>query len=235
MWNDSPFAVKAHFRRSLVLTYSCPPEIAEPMLAPGLVPDTWRGHAFLAIAMVQTERLRPAVLPSIFGRNFFLAGYRVFVRHGQQRGLQILRSDTDRLSMVRLGNLFTHYGYRLCRFEYADRAGATLWRVSTPRAEADLEVIEHGPDALPSGSVFLTEREAHRYAGPLPMTFGYEPAPRKLIAVRGVRTHWSPRLVGVDVRRCTWLPDGALLASAFAIEDVVYRWERGVRLPLEAA
>jgi hypothetical protein len=235
MWSNNPFAVKAHFRRSLVLTYSCPPEIAEPMLAPGLTLDTWRGHAFLAIAMVQTERLRPAILPSVLGRNFFLAGYRVFVRRRNQRGLQILRSDTDRPSMVRLGNRFTHYGYRLCRFEYAQRAGATLWRVSTLRAEADLEVIEHGPAGLPPGSVFPIEQEARRYAGPLPVTFGYEPASRSLIAVRGVRAHWSPRLVAVEVGRCTWLPESARLASAFAVEDVAYRWERGVRLPLEAA
>jgi len=234
MWRHNPFAVCAHFRRSLVLTYSCPPEVAAAMIAPGLSLDTWRGHAFLAIAMVQTERLHPAFLPEALGHEFFLAGYRVFVRRGGQRGLQILRSDTDRRLMVRLGNLLTQYHYRLCRFDLLWDCGATRWRVSTPRAEADIDVIECG-SGLPAASVFETERDARRFLGPLPITFGYDAPARSLISVRGVKTHWSPRLVNVEVRRATWLPAGARLAAAYAVEDVAYRWERGVRIALEAA
>ena len=79
MWKHNPFEVSAFFRRSLVLTYSCAPEVVQPMLAPGLEPDTWRGHAFLAIALVQTERLRPWFLPAALGRDFFLAGRPPFV------------------------------------------------------------------------------------------------------------------------------------------------------------
>jgi hypothetical protein len=227
MFRHNPFPVQAHFRRSLVLTYSCPPETVAARLAPGLELDTFRGHAFLAIAMVQTERLRPAVLPAVLGRDFFLAGYRVFVRCGTRRGLQILRSDTDRRSMVLLGNLLTHYHYRLCRFELAGDNDATLWRVETRRAEADLEIVERAGCGLPAGSVFNTEREARRYAGPLPLTFGYDAGSGSLISVRGVRANWSPRLVSVEVRRSTWLPADARLAAAFAVENVDYRWERG--------
>src|SRR5215813_8690287 len=93
--NHNPFPVAAYFRRSLVLTYSCPSEALRPLLDPGLDLDTWPGHAFLAVAMVQTENLHPTFLPAAFGRDFFLSGHRIFVRHGSQRGLQILRSDTD--------------------------------------------------------------------------------------------------------------------------------------------
>ena len=34
------------------------------------------GHGFLAIARVQTERLRPTGWPAFLGRDFFLSGYR---------------------------------------------------------------------------------------------------------------------------------------------------------------
>jgi hypothetical protein len=213
-----------------VLTYTCPPEVVAPLLAPGLELDLWRGQAVLAIAMVQTERLRPSLLPAIFGRDFFLAGYRAFVRRGPQRGLQILRSDTDRRSMVLLGNLFTQYHYRLCRFELAPAADSTLWRITTPNSEADLEIVERFPAMLPESSLFETEREARRYAGPLPITFGYDPTARELVSVRGVRENWSPRLVTVEVRRAAWLPAAARLAAAFAIENIDYRWERGKTL-----
>jgi hypothetical protein len=235
MWGNNPFPVNARFRRSLVLTYSCAPEIAAPLVAPGLSLDLWRGHAFLAIAMVRTERLRPAFLPQALGRDFFLAGYRVFVRRGSQRGLQILRSDTDRRTMVAFGNLLTRYHYHPCRFEFIEAADSAVWRVYTPSSAADLEIVERASATLPDGSVFDHERDARRFAGPLPLTFGYDPGSPWLTCVRGVKENWRPRLVGVEVRRCTWLPAEARLAAAYAVQDVAYRWESGVRLRVEAA
>ena len=65
-----PILISAFFRHLLVLTYAFPPEILEPLLVPGLVLDTWHGHAFLAIALVQTEELRPSFLPRTMGSNF---------------------------------------------------------------------------------------------------------------------------------------------------------------------
>ncbi len=54
-----PFSVRAFFRQSLVLTYAFPSDILQPLLPPGLALDTYGEYGFLAIAMVQTERLHP--------------------------------------------------------------------------------------------------------------------------------------------------------------------------------
>jgi Uncharacterized conserved protein (COG2071) len=110
-----PFAVEAFFDGSLVLTYAPPRSVLVPFAGPGLELDTYGDYGFLAVALVQTRALRPRGLPAWLGSDFFLSGYRVFtrfVRPGKQtlRGLRILRSDADRASMVRLGNVFTHYG-----------------------------------------------------------------------------------------------------------------------------
>jgi uncharacterized protein YqjF (DUF2071 family) len=117
-----PFAVEAFFRWSLVLTYALPARALRPMLPAGLELDTYDEWGFVAIALVQTEGLRLKGSPRLLGRDFFLIGYRVFARFarpGKQslRGLRILRSDTDSRAMVTLGNLFTHYGYRLARVQ----------------------------------------------------------------------------------------------------------------------
>jgi hypothetical protein len=235
---DNPFAVSAFFRRSLVLAYACPPESLESLVPPGLALDIWQGHAFAAVAMVQAESLRPAFLPAASGRDFFLFGYRIFVRHGTCRGLHILRSLTDRRSMVRFGNLFTHYHYGFCRVEIAQQPNGILWTVRTQGREAALEVFEHegsGLAPLPHGSPFHTLQEARRFAGPLPITYGYDLPSHTLVAVRGVRGHWDPRPVEVDVRRNAIVPAGAVLANAFVLTDVPYRWTRGVRLSREAA
>jgi hypothetical protein len=234
-----PIPISAFFRHSLVLTYAFPAEILDPLLAPGLVLDTWRGHAFLAVALVQTEGLRPSILPRAMGRNFFLAGYRIFTRlAGSQsiRGLRILRSDTDMPLMVRAGNWLTHYNYHLCQPKLEERGGELHWTVQTPRCEADFEVVARlggGPAQLPEGSPFATLAEARRFAGPLPYTFDYEEATRSIIAIRAVRQQWDPQPVEVDVRRNSFLDHepfcraAPILANAFHVRDVPYRWLRG--------
>lgn len=238
-----PISVAAFFRHSLVLTYALPPEILAPLLPDGLVLDTFRGYAFLAIALVETENLRPSVLPAYLGRDFFLSGYRIFTRLAggaqSKRGLKILRSDADREWMVRAGNLLTHYNYRLCRAKLEERADQIHWTVRTPGQEADIEVVAHlagAPAALPAGSPFATMAEARRFAGPLPYTFEYEEQTRSIIAIRAERQTWEPRPVAVEVRKNTFLEREPfcrarpILANAFHVEDVPYRWKRGRRL-----
>jgi hypothetical protein len=238
-----PVAVKAFFRQSLVLTYALRPEALEPLLPEGLVLDTWRGRGFLAIALVETERLRPVFLPAAMGRDFFLSGYRIFTRlksgAGAKRGLQILRSDTDSPLMTWAGNCLTHYNYRLCHVELEECDGASTWRITTPDAEADLEVtarIGAGESALPVGSPFATLAEARRFAGPLPYTFDYEAETQSIIAIHAMRQQWNPQPVEVEVRRNSFLErepfasGEPVLANAFYVRGVPYCWERGRRV-----
>lgn len=75
-----PFPVRAWFRHSLVLTYAMPRHVLEPLLPPGVMLDTWGDRGFLAIALVQTDHLRPSWLPRFLGQRFFLSGYRIFTR-----------------------------------------------------------------------------------------------------------------------------------------------------------
>lgn len=238
-----PIPISAFFRHSLVLTYALPPETLEPLLPKGLVLDLFRGHAFLAIAVVQTERLRPSFLPAVMGQDFFLSGYRIFTRlaNGMQskRGLRILRSDTDRGWMTYAGNLLTHYNYRFCQTKLETNGEELHWTVWTPGSEADLEVVARladGPAPLPNGSPFRTLAEARRFAGPLPYTFDYEQATQSIIGIRAIRQQWEPVPVAVEVRRNTFLEQEPyvsahpILANSFYVHDVPYRWEQGRRV-----
>lgn len=238
-----PIPISAFFRQSLVLTYAFPPDALQPLLPHGLVLDTFRGYAFLAIALVQTESLRPSFLPSALGQDFFLSGYRVFTRlvggTRSKRGLRILRSDTNRPLMVRAGNLLTHYNYHLCQIEFEDLGSEIRWAVKTPQHDADLEVVaclSDAPASLPKGSPFRTLAEARRFAGPLPYTFDYEAATDSIIGIRAMRQEWNPQPVAVDVQRKTFFEQepfcGAtpILANAFHVHDVPYQWLRGRRL-----
>ncbi len=237
-----PLPVEAFFRHSLVVTYAFPQELLEPLLPPGLALDTYKGFGFLAIAMVQTEKLRPAFAPGAVGQNFFLAGYRIFTRldtpSHSLRGLSILRSDTDKKLMALSGNLLTHYAYQHSQVSFREEGGELHVKITTANACADLEVsadLAHTPAPLPEGTPFASEKDARRFAGPLPYTFDYEKETGSIIMIRGVRENWKPQPVRVAVTCCTFLEQEPFcrvlprLANAFHLHDVPYRWERGVR------
>ena len=238
--------IKAHFRSSLVLAYAVPALALQPLLPPGLTLDTYGDFGFLAIALVDTRDLRPASLPAPFGMNFFLSGYRIFTRYRTTagrtlRGLHILRSDTNRLSMQLFGNLLTHYHYERSQFRVHRTEQTYEVQVTTPVGRADLHVaadIATPPAAPPAGSPFSDFTEARKFAAPLPFTFDYEPQTHSIIRVEGVRQQWNPRPVAVTVHQNAFLQQepfrsaGAVLANAFYLENVPYSWRPGIREPL---
>jgi uncharacterized membrane protein YphA (DoxX/SURF4 family) len=241
-----PFAIDAHLRDCITLTYALPAATLRPLLPPGLELDTVGDEGFVAVALVQTRRLRPAGVPPALGRDFFLAGYRIFTRFERPdgrtiRGLRILRSDADRDLMVAGGNLLTHYNYHRCSAAVAVTADRIHVGVSTTDHGGDLDVEVNLRDAsLPKGSPFSSVREARRFAGPLPFTFDYEPETHAIIAIEARRTNWRPAPVGARVARLSFFDQPAFadctprLAAAFHVSGVDYRWRRGVRYALGA-
>jgi hypothetical protein len=175
-----------------------------------------------------------------------LSGYRIFARFtipgGRVlRGLRILRSDTDRSTMAFAGNLLTHYNYRLAKVDFSATPRALNLQIRTPGAEADLDVIarlEDSQPSLPPTTCFHSEKRARSFAGPLPYTFDYERETHSIVVIRGRRENWHPRLVPVEVHRCTFIEQPAIAAghprfvSAFHVAGIDYRWDRGVRYAL---
>jgi Uncharacterized conserved protein (COG2071) len=243
-----PLAMTAHFEQVLVLTYALPQEVLTPLLPPGLTLDCFGQFGFLAVAMVQTRSMRPQHLPSWFGRDFFLTGYRIFTRYRTSngrtlRGLRILRSDTDSETMGRWGNRLTHYNYQKVSVDYRRAENALDIKVITHDGAADLCVradLSSEPNTLPAGSPFPDFRIARRFAGPLPFTFDYEPDTHSIVRIQGVRKDWNPIPVHVDVLENSFLQRepfasaSPVLASAFRVADIDYVWKRGVREALNA-
>lgn len=235
-----PFAVRAFFDYSAVLTYALPAETLRPLLAPGLTLDEKDGFGFVAIAMVKTRALRPAVFPEFLGQDFFLIGYRIFARFQTRsgrrlRGLRILKSQTDKKRMVVSGNLLTHYNYHFLPIEAVHSKSGL--HVRAPGLEARFEKREAA--RLPEGSVFKDWREARMFAGPLPFTFDYEKETNSIVVIEGVRENWEPQPVEATAR-CDFFEGEAfagarpVFSSAFLIENVPYMWKKGKREPCEA-
>ena len=235
-----PFAVKAHFDFSLVLTFAYPAEVLVPLLPPGLALDTYEGLGLVAIACVKVKGLRPVWMPTALGQDFFLTGYRIFTRYqtleGRRlRGLYILRSDADKGLMVTLGKKNTHYLFEKANVNVHESGQELMVQIPTPGGATYLYLTADLSETatLPKGSPFPDLTRARRFAGPLPYTFSYEPETHSMVIVEGRREDWVPVPVAVKVRKCRFLAQPPYhghegkLANAFLIRDIPYEWQKG--------
>ncbi len=233
---NHPFAVSAHFDSSTVLTFAVPKEQLEHLIPDCLTLDTFKDKwAFVAVAMVQTKDLRPKGLPKFMGNNFFLIGYRVFVRYTDTRGknlrgLYILKSETDKRKMQFMGNIFTHYNYTTTDIKQEETNSTTV--LSSIKSNFKLRLNKTDKEvALPEHSPFADWKEVRRYAGPLPFTFTYNENTKEVLIIEGVRQNWKPSAVEVNEYHFEFLETLNLkkpvLANAFVIRDIPYHWKKG--------
>jgi hypothetical protein len=233
---NHPFAVEAFFESSLVLTFALPKEQLQHLIPECLQLDTFQDKwAFVAVAMVQTKDLRPKGFPKFMGNDFFLIGYRVFVRYTTSsrknlRGLYILKSETDKKKMELMGNIFTHYNYTTTDIQQIEEIDNK--KISSNHSKFKVTISkDEDTIPLPQQSPFADWKEARRFAGPLPFTFTYNKATREVLIIEGVRENWTPTPVKVLDYHFNFLNDlqleNAILANAFVIKNIPYYWKKG--------
>lgn len=233
---NHPFAVEAFFESSIVLTFSIPKEQLQNLIPECLELDTFQDKwAFIAIAMVQTKGLRPKGLPRFMGNDFFLIGYRIFVRYTNNagkrlRGLYIIKSETNKKKMQYLGNIFTHYNYSTTDISLKTNKNKRVIKSARSKFEITVEKTNE-KIKLPIGSPFADWKEARRFAGPLPFTFTYNEQDKTVLIIEGVRQNWNPVPVKIISFKFDFLEslnlDGAILANAFEISNIPYYWRKG--------
>lgn len=234
-----PFPVVARFERVVAVSFAFREKVLRPMVPRGLELDGYEGLGFVTVALVWTSGMRPAFMPAACGQDFFLAGYRIFTRLRDEsgrrlRGLKILRSETERLRMVTLGNLMTGYNYRLVHLDARNNDPSFRVKTTLPDGEVTLDLgFETGDDLpLPEGSPFPDWRTARRFAGPMPFTFSPQ-EDGSFVVIEGSRDSWTPRPVRITdwkvglFNELPFMGSRPVLANAFMVEDIAYRWEKG--------
>lgn len=233
---NHPFAVEAFFERSIVLTFAIPKEQVQSLIPECLELDLFEDKwAFIAVAMVQTKGLRPKGFPVFAGNDFFLIGYRVFVRYttseGKRlRGLYILKSETDKKKMEFLGNIFTHYNYTTTDITRTISGNKT----EVASDKSGFRIVVESSDAeipLPEFSPFDNWKEARRFAGPLPFTFTYNQEKKEVLIIEGVRQNWLPEPLKVTEHDISFLRkfnfENCILANVFVVKNIPYSWKKG--------
>ena len=233
---NHPFAVEAFFESSLVLTFAVPKEQLQKLIPECLELDTFDDKwAFLAVAMVQTKGLRPKGFPKLLGNDFFLIGYRIFVRYTNNegkrlRGLYIIKSETDKKKMEFFGNIFTHYNYTTTDIIQRNQN----YKLEIKSTQSDFNIVvgtTEGEIYLPEKSPFSDWKEARRFAGPLPFTFTYNAETKEVLIIEGVRQNWTPKPIKVVKYNISFLNsinlNEVVLANAFIINEIPYYWKKG--------
>lgn len=224
----------------VAVSFAFPESVLRPLVPKALEIDAYQGLGFVTVAMVWTRHLRPAGFPVFLGQDFFLAGYRVFTRLRDEsgrrlRGLKIVRSETDKRRMVWAGNLLTRYHYRHVRVVIQEAGAETRVRTSLGDGTLTMDFTfasNAEAAALPKGSPFPDWHTARLFAGPMPFTFSPE-TDGTIVVIEGSRADWVPRPVWVKQWQVGLFDEPPLagttpiLANAFAVENVSYRWEKG--------
>lgn len=230
-----PFAIEAHFENSTVLTFAVPKEELKCLIPECLELDVFKDEwAFVAVAMVRAKELRAKGFPKIMGQNFFLIGYRIFVKYTNNtgkrlRGLYILKSETNKKKMEFLGNIFTKYNYSTTDISEDIDAYRTIQSI---KSEFYLKIgLEEKNINLPENSPFIDWKEARRFSGPLPYTFSYNKEKKEVLIVEGVRQNWKPKPLNIVDYNFSFLNrfnfKHCELANAFVIKNIPYYWKKG--------
>lgn len=233
---NHPFAVETYFESSIVLSYAIAKEELQDLIPECLELDTFDDKwAFVAVAMVNTKGLRPKGFPKFLGNDFFLIGFRVFVRYTDKRGkrlrgLYILKSETNKRKMAFFGNIFTHYNYTTTDINY--KKEDNLLTIQSEKSGLDVVVNSANHDIkLPANSPFKDWKEARRFAGPLPFTFTYNAEKKEVLIIEGVRQNWKPEPLEIQKAEVGFIKEKSFknihLANAFVVSNIPYYWKKG--------
>lgn len=234
-----PFAVKTWFDCFVVLIYAVDKEPAEKLLPYPLVHEEHNGKALMAAAFVQSEKFRPAFLPSFFGTSFNLAGYRHMAAYTKAdgkkiRGLKIIQSATNKKFMQVGGNELTQYKFKYNPIEIENSNGNISIQGDGVKviAKENLTQVEI---PLPQHSVFETWNHARKYGGPLLYTFEVEPEKKTVVITEGSRKNWQPKPVEVieaDIdffKQEPYASMNPVLSAAYMVKNIPYSWKKAVR------
>ena len=233
---NHPFAVKTNFESSIVLSYAIAKEELYDLIPECLELDTHNDKwGFIALAIVKTKDLRPKGFPKFFGNDFFLIGYRIFVRYTDKRGkrlrgLYILKSETNKKKMSFFGNIFTHYKYKTTDIKYTKEEEGL--NIHSEKSDLKVFVSNQKKDvSLPKSSPFKDWNDARKFAGPLPFTFTYSEEKKEVLIIEGVRQNWKPEPIFIKESNIGFLKNKSFknikLANAFMVSNIPYEWKKG--------
>jgi uncharacterized protein YqjF (DUF2071 family) len=245
--------VQTEWIEALSFNYRVEPEALAARLPPPLLPEVWKGRAWVQVLVSSLRELRPRGMPGPAGVCFYQVSHRAAVRYrggdgAWRRGGYFTRSETNDPLMRAIGN-------RLAEFRFHDFGAAEIVMLR------DGDLLTLGVNAASPGSRLVAVVDTRPLAAPPPRSlwtsleelheplvecydaFGVDRAGGYLYTLRIERGPWRPRFVAPRDLFCEeFAPEGdwgdrAELDSVLHVPRCPYRWLplSRERLPSEAA
>ena len=236
---NNPFPMKAVFRNCFMINFAVEPDVMQRLLPTPLQPDLYANKAFVDVAVVDMEQMRPAFLPRGFGINYNQVVYRTAVRCNGERGVYFLRSDADNGLISKAGNWMTFFQFHHSRMQWQRQEGCFQFDLmAQPGQHADIHArfdISSPSRQMPENSCFPSLAEAQAFL--VELYSAYSPDARGISRVRIQRTPWDIQVVqdtrGIYefMQGSEMFPEGtATLDSVFYVRDLSYLWSPTERL-----
>ena len=224
-------AIEGVMERRLLVNFRVDPARVEPLLPPGLRPQTVGGQAIVGICLIRLGQLRPVGLPGWLGLNSENAAHRFAVAWDvgdeTRTGVYIPRRDTDSALNVRLGGrLFPgmHHAARFTSKESSDRIAV---RMRSDDGAVAVRVEGSASRTLPGTSVFRSVEQASQFFAK--DSQGLSPrADGSLECLELQAFNWSVTPVHVTTVTSTFMRsnfgDAAEFDNALLMRDIHHRW-----------
>jgi hypothetical protein len=225
--------MRGHLRRCWIFTWRTPIAAARPLVPAPLELVTHGGFAFWNVVVCEVCNLRPALLPPIFGLDYWHVAYRLHARVRMEageviEGLYFVRSDSNRAIVSAAGNWLTDFRFHTAQIEVARKDGVVEGEIRSREAGANFRVRNETPKSLAPGSPFSSLDEAAGFLKYKP--FALAPAGESDVRlVRVVRNESLWRSSIVTVEESDWQFFGGRDVApevCYAVEPIDYEWRR---------
>ena len=234
--------VKTCWIDAVSLNYAVPPSALSSLLPPPLLPEVWKGSAWVQVLVSSLRDMRPQGLGALFGVCFYQVSYRAAVRFRRRdgewrRGGYFVRSETNHPVMRAVGNALVEFRFHdfgaaeMVMLRDGDRLNVGI-DAERPGGKV-VAVLDTRPLDGPSpGSVWRSVDELHEPLVECYDALGVDRHAGWMYTLTIERDPWNPRFVRPESIYCEFLDGMGRLDSVLHFAECAYRWRPLRREPL---
>lgn len=224
-------SLRGTIERRVLINYRVDPEVVQPLLSRGFVPDVYDGHAIVGICLIQL-RVRPSGVPKRIGFRSMNGAHRFAVIDPSGRpAVYIPRRDTNSTIVSLAGGRVFPGAHQRASIEVTGDDDHFAIRLASLDDEIRVTVAARVTDALPTTSVFGGMVSASTFFERADIGYSERRDGTKLDCLQLRATNWSMTPLAVDQVESSYFDNPAFIAtrsfdSALLMRDIDHAWHR---------
>jgi uncharacterized protein YqjF (DUF2071 family) len=222
-------------RRRLLVNFRVDPDVIQRHLPAPFRPKLHDGQAIAGICLIRLENIRPKRVPRILGLSSENAAHRIAVVWEDgcetREGVYIPRRDTSSLANHCAGGCIFPGEHHKAQFQVTDDGDRIELHMRAADEGAQIDVIGHVAQDLPSGSVFGTLSDASSFFEPGALGYSVTADANRLDGVVLKTQSWKVTPLAIEEASSSFFSDEALFPPgsiafdcALLMRDIAHEW-----------